>query len=254
MCLLSFAYKVHPRYPLILIVNRDEFYRRAARKAQFWTEEGEPDILAGKDLVAGGTWMGVHKNGKWGVLTNYRSFENIKEDPPSRGDLVLNFLKQEKSPEQYLTHLGQYAHAYNGFNLLLGNQREIFHYSNVSDAVSSLSPGVHGLSNALMNTPWPKVERAKANLQEAVDRDDTSFSRLFKILADSTQAKEGQLPRTGLPLEMEKAVSSIFITAKDYGTRCSTLLFIDNKGKMKFVERTFSPDSTTPSAEVAFSI
>lgn len=254
MCLLSLAYKVHPHYPLILIVNRDEFYKRPARKAQFWTEEGEPDILAGKDLIAGGTWMGTHKNGKWAVLTNYRSFENAKENPPSRGELVLNFLKQEKSPQQYLTHLRQYAQAYNGFNLLLGNQKEVFHYSNVSDTISSLSPGVHGLSNALMNTPWPKVERAKANLQEAIEKNNISPSHLFEILADSTQAKEGQLPHTGLSLEMEKAVSSIFITSKDYGTRCSTLLFIDNEGKIKFVERTFSPDSGTATAEVAFSI
>lgn len=254
MCLISLAFKVHPRYPLILIANRDEMYSRPSRQAQFWIEEGYPDILAGKDLEAGGTWLGTHRNGKWAALTNYRNFENTKDHAPSRGELVLDFLKQETSPKEYLEDIKKNGGEYNGFNLLLGAEKEIFHYSNISDAMTQLGPGVHGLSNALFNTPWPKSQRANRGLKAVLKEEIVPTDSLFEILKDLTPAEEGQLPNTGLPLVMEKAVSSVFIQSENYGTRCSTLLLVKQDGEKEFYERTFDqlPAGSSPDVHYSF--
>lgn len=254
MCLISLAFKVHPRYPLILIANRDEVYKRPARKAQFWVEEGYPNILAGKDMEAGGTWLGVHKDGKWGALTNYRNFEHIKAHAPSRGELVLDFLKQEVSSQEYLEKIRKGGGEYNGFNLLLGDKEEIFHYSNISGVVTQVAPGIHGLSNALLNTSWPKSQRANRGLEAVLKEEKVSIDGLFEILNDSTQAEEGQLPNTGLPLDMEKAVSSVFIKSENYGTRCSTLFLVKQDGRKEFYERTYDnlPAGDTPDVHYSF--
>lgn len=240
MCLITFAYKVSPEYPLILLANRDEFYDRPTKKAHYWQDKGQTEILAGRDLKAGGTWMGVGKNGKWAAVTNHRDIENIKKDAPTRGDLVPQFLTSNLSGKEYLAELKQDASKYNGFNLLVGDATGIFHYANISDKITELQPGIHGLSNALLNTPWPKLNRAKDNLENKVQENDLSKEELFKILNDKTKAQESQLPDTGLSTAFEKEVSSIFIDTEGYGTRCSTLLLKDQKGKMKFVERRFN--------------
>lgn len=254
MCLISVAFKVHPQYPVILIANRDETYSRPSRQGQFWVEEGYPDILAGKDLEAGGTWLGVHKEGKWAALTNYRSIENIKANAPSRGELVLDFLKQEMSAKTYLDQIKEKGNTYSGFNLLVGDAEEVFHYSNISDAVTQLTPGIHGLSNALLNTPWPKLQRANRRLQTVIKNEEVPTEDLFDILKDSTQAEESQLPETGLPLALEKAVSSIFITSENYGTRCSTVFLMQKNGRKEFYERTYDtlPLGSTPDAYYSF--
>lgn len=254
MCLIAFAYKVHPDYPLILIANRDEFYKRPARRAQYWVDEGHPDILAGKDLTAGGTWLGIHANGKWAALTNHRDLSRIKDNPPSRGDLVLNYLKGDSDAKQYLAQIEKTANQYNGFNLLAGDKASVFHFSNEAEGITELEPGIHGLSNALLNTPWPKLEKAKSDLGRVVDNNAIHPDYLFAILADEKKANPAELPQTGLSPEMEQAVSSIFIKTDGYGTRCSTLLLIDKKGTFEFTERRYIPGTSTVEGEQHFKL
>ncbi len=252
MCLIAFAYKSHPEYPLILITNRDEFYARPTRKAQFWIEEGYPDILAGKDLTANGTWLGVHKNGKWAALTNYRDLDNIKEDAPSRGDIVLNYLKSSINVRDYASQIKEDAAKYNGFNLLVGDKNDIVHYTNELDLITLVPHGIHGLSNSLLNSPWTKSENSKAKLQEHLNGEKLDILHLFDILLDQTKAEDKDLPETGLSYELEKAVSSSFIITPDYGTRCATILMINSEGKINFIERTYKPGSNEIEAEVQF--
>ena len=252
MCLIAFAYKVSPKYPLILIANRDEFYDRPTQKAHYWGGEGQTEILAGKDLKAGGTWMGVGKNGKWAAVTNYRDLENIKENALTRGDFVPQFIKSKASGSQYLLELKKEASKYNGFNLLVGDSSGVFHYSNVSDTITKIQPGVHGVSNALLNTPWPKLNKAKEMLENSIQNNDISKATLFNLLNDHTKAQDNQLPTTGLSKEIEKELSSIFIDTGNYGTRCSTLLFIDENEEVKFVERRYNYKKSAEEEEDVF--
>lgn len=241
MCLITFAYECHPKYDLILAGNRDEFYDRPTRKADFWTREDKPNILAGKDLEAGGTWLGVHKDGRWSALTNYRDPSIKKEDPPSRGEIVLDYLKNEQSAMSYLADLSKKAESYNGFNILIWDKHHFYHYSNQNKKVSRIEAGIHGLSNALLDTPWPKLNRANDRLRQIIEKEDIDKEALFELLADEHKALEDELPVTGIPKELEKAVSSVFIKTESYGSRCSTILLIDKEGNMEFTERRFKP-------------
>lgn len=241
MCLIAFSYKTHPVYDLILATNRDEFYQRPARTAQFWKKEDNPDILAGKDLEAGGTWMGVHKDGRWGAVTNYRDTSITKKDAPSRGELVLDYLKSKEKGMNYLQEVTERADEYYGFNMLLWDEAGFFHYSNQSKIVSRIEPGIHGLSNSLLNTDWPKVRLAKDSLKNVIQNKNIDKEHLFRILLNEQKAPDPELPVTGIPQHLEKAVSSIFIQTESYGTRCSTVLLIDKDGKIDFTERTFRP-------------
>lgn len=252
MCLIAFAHQVHPDYPLILIANRDEFYERSTRKAQFWIEEGYPTILAGKDLVGKGTWLGVAKTKKWGALTNYRDLNNLKENPPTRGMLVLDYLKSNQTPKKYLEEIQPKAHEYDGFNLLLGMQNKIYHYSNVSNLITEIPPGVHSLSNALLNTPWRKAESLKIELQKEILGKKWTKKSVLNLLLDETKAANNELPKTGLNYEMEKAVSSRFIRTEHYGTRCSTVLIVDSHNKISFLEQTYEATTQKVIHEVDF--
>lgn len=243
MCLITFSYKVHPAYKLIVAANRDEFYQRPTRKAQFWEEEQLPDVLAGKDLKANGTWMGVSKTGKWGALTNFRDPSNIKDNAPTRGDLVLDFLKSDISEQEYLQEVQKKAEEYNGFNLLIGDKDSVFHFSNENNLITEIKPGIHGVSNALLDTPWPKLDHAKKALTDVTSKEAFSKEDLFTILKNSETAPDDKLPSTGIPYEWEKAVSSIFIKTDNYGTLCSTLLLVDYEGNAEFIERRY--DSKT---------
>lgn len=254
MCLIVFAYKTHSQYKLILAANRDEFYKRPTRPAQFWIEEGHPDILAGKDLEAGGTWMGISKDGAWSALTNYRDFSDIKENPPSRGELVLNYLKDKSGPSAYLDQIRDSANDYNGFNLLLGNEDSLLHYSNHSDRITEIQPGIHGVSNALLDTPWTKLEQAKSDLSEAIKKEEPAVEDLFSLLKNDTTAPDNELPETGLPYELEKAVSSVFIKTDNYGTRCSTVLLIDYQGNYTLTERRYDPATSGILEENSYTI
>lgn len=254
MCLIALSYNTHPRYKLILATNRDEFYERPTREAQFWREEGHPDIFAGKDLKGKGTWLGVHRGGKWGALTNYRDPALEKSEAPTRGNLVLNYLKSDLTAQAYLHQLKGSASDYNGFNLLLGDEDGIYHFSNINEEITELEPGIHGLSNALLNTPWPKLERAKLDLATITNEANFDHELLFKLLHNDRRADDKALPTTGIPLKWEKAISSIFIKTDTYGTRCSSILLIDYQGGAKFIERRFEAKTGEIRDEHAFEL
>ena len=254
MCLIAFGWKAHSKYKLVLAANRDEFYDRPARSASSWQDEGLPDIYAGKDMKAGGTWFGIHKNGEWGAVTNIRKPGKQKVNPPSRGELVLNYLRDEANAIQYLQKLNNVADDYMGFNLLLGNKNELFSYSNEIKETEEVPSGIHGISNAFINSNWPKVLIAKEKLKRILDSEKVNTADLFEMLADEQKASDDELPDTGISRELEREVSSIFIKTEVYGTRCSTLLLIDNKGNIEFHERSFKPASTEIHDEKKFII
>lgn len=239
MCLIVFSYKQHPTYNLIFAANRDEFYGRPTEAAHFWDDH--PDILAGKDLKAGGTWMGITKEGAFSALTNYRDFSITKDNPPSRGHLVLDYLIKNGNPESYLKKVDKKAPLYNGFNLLAGTTDKLMYYSNQQQKIQRLSPGLYGLSNHLLNTPWPKVEQARKDLKHAINQEEINEENLFEILKNDIRAPDDALPDTGLPPDLERAVSSVFIKTDDYGTRGSTVLLIDQQGHVTFTERLYGP-------------
>lgn len=238
MCLVLIAYDVHPRYRLILAANRDEFYDRPTAAAACW--EDAPHLIAGRDLVHGGTWLGISRAGRFAALTNYREPHVASKDAPSRGKLVSDFLSSETTAEEYLERLRGEGLAYHGYNLLLGDLDGLYCYSNKSDRAIRLTPGVHGLSNHLLDTPWPKVVRGRESLARVVTSGDFAAEDLFAILADRTQVPDEQLPDTGIGLEKERLLSSIFITTPRYGTRSSTVLLIDSARQATFVERSFN--------------
>lgn len=237
MCLIAFSYKQHPNYQIIFVANRDENYSRPTRAAGFWDEN--PNILAGKDLKAGGTWMGINKQGAFSAITNYRDPSIEKINPSSRGYLVLDYLKENGNPESYLHQIDQKADQYMGFSLLAGTGEQLGFYSNQQRKVKMLDPGLYGLSNRLLNTPWPKVQRAKSGLHDIIESGNISLYALFDLLTDDREASENELPDTGIPREIEKKVSPIFIKGENYGTRCSTVLLIDKHGAITFAERRF---------------
>lgn len=242
MCLAVFAYRMHPEFDLIFAANRDEFYERPSRPAQYW--DSFPQILGGQDERSGGTWLGVTTGGRFSALTNYRDLRNIKEDAPSRGHLVLNFLKGDMTPEQYMKKVESTGEMYNGFNLLAGYPNHLYYISNEAEGFEEVKPGIHGLSNHLLDTPWPKVERAKRGLRKLIEHDHLASADVFELLQNSTEAEDDQLPDTGLSKEREKQVSPIFITTPDYGTRNSTIVTVDKKGEVWFHERVYKDGST----------
>lgn len=240
MCIILFAFEIHPEYRLILASNRDEYFDRPTAPAGFWEEA--PHLLAGRDLKEGGTWLGITRSGRFGSLTNYRDPATLRKDAPSRGGLVLDFLLGKRPAGAYLEKLQRLDRGYNGFNLLLGDNREVYWYSNRGDGPQRLSPGIYALSNHLLDTPWPKVVRGKKAFEDVIRRDKRpSPGDLFQVLSDRTPAPDEALPHTGVTLEWERVLSPIFITTPQYGTRASTLLFMDRNKKVFFTERTFGP-------------
>lgn len=238
MCLILVAYKKHPKYDLIVAANRDEFYKRATKPAHFW--EDHPEVLAGRDLEAGGTWMGLNKRGEVSMLTNFRDLTNIKTDSPSRGHLVSDFLLNELNGKQYLNQVAEKGHIYNGFNMICGSASALFYYGNYQEGVHEIVPGIHGLSNALLNTGWPKVEKGKQKLEQVIANQNFRKEELFEALYDDIKAPEELLPNTGVGLEKEKMLSPMFIKSPDYGSRCSTLLLVEKSGRMIYSERTYN--------------
>ena len=233
MCLIAFAYKVHPHFPLIVAANRDEFLDRPADPARFWP--AEPHVLAGRDRKAGGTWLGITTSGRFAALTNYRDLRLPRVDGPSRGGLVRRALEAGFVP--------QGTSVLEGFNLLYGPVGALRYHSNVNGADEEIAPGVHGLSNHLLDTSWPKVERAKKMLGAIIAEEKPSTDALFALLADGALAPDDQLPDTGLDVLRERALSSIRIATDGYGTRCSTVLLVDSSGQVFFEERVIAPPS-----------
>ena len=237
MCLIVFAYHVHPSYRLILAANRDEFYERPSASADFWKDH--PDVLAGRDLKSGGTWLGITKNGKMSAVTNYRDPLTLKSDARSRGKLVSRYLTDKQNPEQYLKRITPQVDRYNGFNLLLGDSNDLFVFSSRGET-QKLKPGIYGLSNHLLDSPWPKVVRSRKMLKAALEKKgDDLEEALFGLLADRRVPPDDKLPFTGIGMEWERLLSSIFIESPIYGTRSSTVLLIGKNRRVRFVEKVF---------------
>jgi len=241
MCLLLISYKNHPKYKLIIAANRDEFYQRPALPAHFWEQEKE--LLAGKDMEAGGTWLGLTAHGKFSAITNYRDMKNIKPKAPTRGKLVTDFLLNNISPPDYGDLLKENAGLYNGYNLIFGDEENLNYFSNQTKALVELVPGIYGLSNHLLDSPWYKVEKSKKSFSEALNRENISDEILFEILSDTSTPPDDLLPETGLKLEIERAVSPIFVATPSYGTRSSTVILIDNKNQARFIEKSLNTSS-----------
>jgi len=238
MCLILFSYRTHPVYPLILAANRDEFYERPTAQASF--REENPDMLAGKDLKDGGTWLGITKTGRVAAITNFRDIRNLKDGAPSRGSLVSEFLSGNEDPVEYIQNIRQISDRYNGFNLILGDRSGFFCFSNAGGVFHEISPGIHGLSNHLLDTSWPKVERGRELLDSLISKTrNPAPNEIFHILADTSRPDDEYLPDTGIGLEWERLLSSIFIQSDIYGTRSSTIIFVDRENNVTFIERTF---------------
>jgi uncharacterized protein with NRDE domain len=243
MCLILLGLNSHPDYKLILVGNRDEFYDRPTAPAAFWDEV--PGLLAGKDLLGGGTWFGITRSGRLAGVSNYRDPESVRKNAPSRGWLVSRFLLSGDSPRAYLDGVIKDSSQYNGFNLIIGRNNELFWYSNRGNGIKRLTTGICGLSNHLLDTPWPKVVRGKSGLERLIS--GATFpepDEFFNMLSDRTPALDSDLPDTGVGLERERMLSSVFISSPDYGTRSSTLLFINRDNLVTFMEKTFNKDST----------
>jgi len=243
MCLIFLSLHQHANYKLIVAANRDEFYARQTAPAEFW--EDHPQIIGGRDLEAKkpdgtcGTWMAMNKNGRIAMVTNYRDLKNLKSQAPSRGHLVTDFLLSNDEPEEYLKGIEEYKNDYNGFNLIVGNAEELFYLSNYKDGIVKLENGFHGLSNHLLDTPWPKVKKGKEKIKSLFAQETIMSGEVLNALYDERQAPDEQLPDTGVGLERERMLSSMFIKSATYGSRCSTVVRVDHSNKVEFTERVY---------------
>jgi len=241
MCLILFLYDTHPDYRLILAANRDEFYDRPTDPLSFWDDS--PDVLAGRDLKGKGTWLGITKNNRIAAITNFREPALFNPDAPSRGLLISDYLTGTKTPEIYLKHIKTIGHRYNGFNLILGDSNGLYYYSNKTEKIKELKPGLYGLSNNLLDTPWPKVEKGKTGLKKLLAGEkQINTEDIFSLLADRTFAPDDRLPDTGIDLKWERILSPLFITSDTYGTRSSSIVLIDRSHEASFAERSFIPE------------
>jgi len=242
MCLIALAWRAHPACRLIVAANRDEYFGRPSVPAGFWDDHR--GVLAGRDLEAGGTWLGITLGGRFAALTNYRNPAERKTGVPSRGTLVSDFLKGKAGPSEYVKEVQKAAPSYNGFSLLVGDIDSLWFLSNRGGGPLRVKPGVHGLSNHLLDTPWPKVERARATLARQLGR-PFDAAAAFELLSNTERAPSAELPRTGVSIEMEERLSAIrILAAGGYGTRCSTALCFTNDGRVEFHERSYREDSS----------
>ena len=251
MCTFLFALKAHPEYPLVIAANRDEYYARPTAPAAFW--DRTPHVLAGRDLKAGGTWLGITRSGRWAAITNVRkprsnSPTKTLQSTQSRGWLVRDYLESDDPPETYLATVAGSGHLYDGFNLIAGQLGEAWYLSNAkqqSGQIQPIEPGVHGVSNASLNTPWPKVENGREVLANAMasatPESPIDSNAMLDALADSRRSPDELLPDTGVGLELERVLSPLFIATPHYGTCSSTVISVRQSGIVTFVERTTNP-------------
>lgn len=246
MCLIVFAYRYHTRLPLVISANRDELHARPTRQAQFWSEKATPaELLAGQDLTQGGTWLGLTRGGRFAAVTNIR-MPGITSGSRSRGFLTRDFLLGKATPADYLGSLLGTLKDYAGFNLLVGDGNELCYLNSIKGEALKLQPGIYGLSNGALDSDWPKVHRSKAALKELLDRENqVSTDRLTAIMLDREQAPDHQLPDTGFPIELERNLSPSFIVnpQRDYGTRCTTAVIINQQGTVRFSEQNYAADT-----------
>ena len=236
MCLILIAWQGHAKHRCVIAANRDELHSRPTAAAQWWTSH--PSILAGRDLSAGGTWLGITRTGRFAALTNYRGAAQRRMGTPSRGTLVTSILTSAESTAQILKYLRRVSADYNGFNLLFSDGENLAVYESMRGVGRELGPGIYGLSNDLLDTPWPKVQTAKTRLSQAL-LNLQNADAVLALLRDDEVAPDDQLPRTGVSVEWERLLSSAFVRAPDYGTRCSTVVRIDERRRACFDEWTW---------------
>ncbi|KXW56291.1 NRDE family protein [Ferrovum sp. PN-J185] len=250
MCLILVAWNYHPRFPLIVISNRDEFYQRPTQIPHFWVDQAT--IYAGRDLQAEGTWLGVNRFKQFAAVTNYRDPSRLKTDVESRGQLTAQFLRNSQSLDDYIDHLKMKADQYNDFNLILCDQRQLVCFESKTKRSHALSPGIYGLSNHFLDTPWPKVTTSKEKLKNLLTNwaleihtlndlqiEQQHVNELSNILSDETIYPDAQLPETGMPLEIERRLSAAFIKSDDYGTRATTVVIANQTGDFLFYEKQY---------------
>ena len=247
MCLLVFALREHPRLPLIVAGNRDEFHTRPPQAAHWWPDER--DIVGGRDLRAGGTWLALHRDGRFAAVTNYRDAHREKASLRSRGHLITDFLNGSVSVAEYLKSIDDAAYA--GFNLLVADHQSAGYLSNRGGGMRELAPGIYGLSNATLDDPWTKVTRTKSKLADLIDEDNVNETSLMRLLGDREKASADEVQTNGLSFAMAHALTAPFIVHPEYGTRCSTVLTIDDAGSVRFLERSFDPGGR-PSGDVRY--
>jgi len=238
MCLILISYKQFDKFPLIIAANRDEYFERPSQAAHFWNDN--PFILAGRDLKHGGSWLGISRQGRFAAVTNFREPSNKIASATSRGTLVSKYLMSDISAGNYLEDLLDQIDQFDGFNLLVGDTNALYFLGSLEKQIRILDTGVYGISNGIFDCPWPKVIQGKQRLAEIMNKsgqpDETAF---FKLLANETVPPDDELPDTGVGLEWEQKLGSIFVKADPFGTRCSTLLSIDVKRQVRFSERNF---------------
>ena len=241
MCLIIFAYRAVPGCPLLVAANRDEWFSRPAIAADFWPDQ--PKVLAGRDLQAGGTWLGISTRGKFAALTNFRNPSEKRLDAPSRGELVSAFLTGSSSARAYMDQLAAKGAAYNGFTLLAGDAAGLFCYSNKEGTLIEVEPGIHGLSNHLLDTPWPKVVKGRSGVEALLNRPFKAQDYL-DFMDDSVPAQEQSAQPPDAQQEWERKLSSMRIMKGSYGTRCSTALLWSEQAESQFAERTYNQDGS----------
>jgi uncharacterized protein with NRDE domain len=241
MCLIVIGWRCRPDLPLVVAANRDEWRDRAAEPAHWWPDH--PEILAGRDLKAGGTWMGVTRGGRFAAVTNFRDPSDRRSTARSRGELVTRFLLSADSPSAFLAAVASRAGEYNGFNLIVGDGESLWYLGSREGEAREIAPGVHGLSNHVLDEPWPKVIRGRHAMERALARDDP-VAELFELLGDREGVPDRELPSTGVGLEWERRLASPLITGADYGTRASTVVSYTGAGEVFFEERTRAADGS----------
>jgi len=238
MCIILLARHAHPEYPLILAANRDEAYSRPAAPAAFWSDH--PHIYGGRDLDKGGTWLALARSGRIAAVTNYRDGRPKEPAARSRGELVSGFLTGDSAARPYLEQIRSQGDQYNDFILIAGDLDALYWLSNRGPGVEAIPPGVHGLSNHLLNTPWPKIRRSKLAVEALLGAKETELAAgLFELLADRGVAPDHELPQTGIDLQRERELSAVFISGERYGTRASTVVLVHANGDVLFIERSF---------------
>ena len=253
MCLISMQLNQHASYKFMLVANRDEQYDRPSLPAHFWPDH--PDLLAGKDLSEQGTWLGITKQGRIAAVTNsYLTTDQESDKKLSRGKLVIDYLTGGIGAEDYLNQVRQQRSDYNGFNLIVGSSESLHHYNNILDEYRIIQTGNHAVSNATLDTPWPKVTITKAAMAELASSSPLDEEAIFRIMADRTPPSDDQLPDLPLPLPILRAVSANFIRTERYGTRSTTLILIDHSDQVTFVERSYLPDGTSSDVRFQFQL
>jgi uncharacterized protein with NRDE domain len=238
MCVVLIGWKAHPDLKLIFAANRDEYLNRTTEPAKYWVDA--PSIFAGRDNVHGGTWLGISRHKRFAAVTNIRRPSAIKTGSLSRGLLVSNYLQSDLSPRGYLQQISTVSNEYNLFNLIAGDKESLFFLSALDNKVIALNPGIYGISNGMLDSPWPKVIQGKSDMASLIAKGNINSESLLTLLQGREKYPDADLPDTGVGIEMERLLSPLFVQTSGYGTRSSSVLLMDNAGKIAFTERSFN--------------